>query len=57
LGITESDRAAVVDEDRRHTHPVDIDPAFAAVDGDPPIAAVVQHDMGRRGRAVEVDVG
>jgi hypothetical protein len=57
LGIAESDRPAVVDEDRRHSHPVDVDPAFCAVDGDPLAGAVMQHDLGRRGCAVEADVG
>jgi hypothetical protein len=57
LRIAESDRPAVVDEDRRHPHPVDINPASTAVDGNPLVAAVVQHDMSRRGRAVEGDIG
>jgi hypothetical protein len=57
LGIAESDRPAVVDEDRRHPHPVDVDPAFGAVDRDPLAAAVMQHDLGPYGRAVEADVG
>jgi hypothetical protein len=57
LGIAESDRPAVVDEDRRHPHAVDVDPAFCAVDRDPLAGAVMQHDLGRRGGAVEADVG
>ncbi|BBX45350.1 hypothetical protein GCM10009641_20590 [Mycobacterium cookii] len=57
LGIAEGDPAAVVDEDRRHPHPVDVDPGFAAVDGEPLTAAVVKHDLRRRECAVEADVG
>jgi hypothetical protein len=45
--IAERDRPPVVDEDRRHSHSVDVDPGFAAIDGDPLIAVEVQHDQGR----------
>jgi hypothetical protein len=49
-----------MDEDRRHSHPVDVNPGFAAIDSDPLIAVEVQHHQGwRAGSAdtVEPDVG
>ena len=54
LRIAKSDRSTVVDEDRRHPHPVDVDPAFAPIDGDPLAAVVMQHHLG--GCAVDADV-
>jgi hypothetical protein len=60
LGIAERDRLAVMDEDSGHSHAVDVDPAFAAINGDPLPAVVVHHHVGRRGGsagAVDADVG
>ena len=59
LGVAESDRPSVMDEDRRHSHPVDVDTGFAAIDSEPLIAVEVQHHQGRRARpadTVEPDV-
>lgn len=59
LRIAKSDRPTVVDEDRRHPHAVDVDPAFAAIDGNPLRAVVMQHDVGGgggRARAAEADI-
>jgi len=59
LRIAEPDRPAVMDEHRGHPHAVDVDAAFAPVDGNPLPAVVMQHHMGgRRGctRAVHADI-
>jgi hypothetical protein len=45
--IAEHDRPAVMDEHRRHPHPVDVHAAFTAVDGYPLPAVVMQHHMDR----------
>jgi hypothetical protein len=42
LWIAECDRPAVMDENRGHSHAVDVDAAFTAIDGYP-LAAVVMH--------------
>src|ERR1700719_2329953 len=60
LWIAESDRLAVMDEHRRHPHPVDVHAAFPAVDAYPLPAVVMQHHMGGRGgssHAVDADIG
>ncbi len=59
LRIAEGDRPAVMDENRGHSHAVDVDAAFAAIDGYPLPAVVMQHHAGRRGggaRAVDTDI-
>ncbi len=59
LRIAEGDRPTVMDEDRGHPHAVDVNPAFAPVDGDPLPAVVVQHCMGGRSggtHSVEADI-
>ena len=48
LRVAERDRPTVMDEDRRHSDPVDVNPGFTAVDGDPLAAVEVQHHQ-RRG--------
>jgi hypothetical protein len=60
LRIAEGDSPAVMDEDRGHPHAVDVDAAFAAVDGNPLRAVVMHHHVGGRGggaRAVDADIG
>lgn len=59
LRIAKSDRSTVVDENCRHPHAVDVDPAFAPIDRDPLPAVVMQQQLaGRAGcaPAVEPDV-
>ena len=58
LRIANGDRSAVVDENRRHPHTVDVDPALAPIDRDPLPAVVMQHYLGQRGGCpvVEADV-
>jgi hypothetical protein len=59
LWVTERDRPPVMNEHRRHSHSVDVDPGFAAIDGDPLIAVEVQHHQGRNAGSadtVELDV-
>jgi hypothetical protein len=46
LWVAERDRPPVMDEDRRHSHPVDVNPGFAAIDSDPLIAIEMQHHQG-----------
>jgi hypothetical protein len=53
LRVAESDRPPVMDEDRRHSHPVDVDPGFAAIDSEPLIAVEVQHHQGWRARSAD----
>lgn len=57
LWIAEGDRPAVVDEDCRHSHAVDVDPAFAAIDSNPLPTVVMHHDVGGSGRPVDPDIG
>jgi hypothetical protein len=47
LWIAEGDRPPVMDENRGHPHAVDVHAAFAAVDGYPLPAVVMNHHMGR----------
>ena len=59
LRVAEGDRAPVVDEDRRHPHAVDVNPGFAAIDGDPLLAVEMHHHQGwyaRSPEAIESDV-
>lgn len=46
LWIAKIDRPTVVDEDRRHPHAVDVDPALTPIDGNPLPAVVMQHQVG-----------
>jgi hypothetical protein len=57
LRIAERDRPAVMDENRGHSHTVDVDAAFAAIDGNPLPAVVMQDHKGGRARAVDADIG
>src|SRR5271165_1786409 len=57
LRIADGDRSTLVEENCRHPHTVDVDPAFVPVDRDPLRAVVMQHDLGSGGcPAVEADV-
>jgi uncharacterized protein YbdZ (MbtH family) len=59
LRIAESDRPAVMDENRGHSHAVDVDAGFAAIDGYPLPAVVMHHHVGGRGghaHAVDADI-
>jgi hypothetical protein len=53
LRVAEHDRPAVMDENRGHSHAVDVDAAFAAIDRYPLPAVVMQH---HGGCAVDADV-
>jgi hypothetical protein len=60
LGVAERDRPAVMDEDRRHAHAVDVHAGFTAIDGDPLVAVEVQDHQRRHagsGITAELDVG
>jgi hypothetical protein len=57
--MAERDLATLVDEHRRHAHPVDVHPGFASIDRNPLDAVEVQQHLGlgKPAHVVDLNVG